>query len=269
MAQQRTFLHESFETRSNKTFVADIRSIGIADLKDALRRGYDDFKAMPSHAVFLCVIYPVIGVLLGGLTLGYSLSWMLFPIIAGFALVGPLAAVGLYELSRRREAGLDTTSTHALDVLRSDRASAILALGIMQLVIYGAWLAAAQAIYYGTFGDMSALSLGAFLRQVFTTQQGWMLILVGNAVGFFFALLVLFISAFSFPMVVDRHVGAGLAAETSVRAVWHNLRTMIVWGIIVAALLAIGFALVLVGLAVVMPILGHATWHLYRKAIAR
>jgi uncharacterized membrane protein len=268
MARQ-TFLHESFETHSDKTAPADIRSIGIADLKDALRRGYDDFKAMPSHAVFLCVIYPVIGVLLGGLTLGYSLSWMLFPIIAGFALVGPLAAVGLYELSRRREAGLDTTSTHALDVLRSDRASAILALGIMQLVIYGAWLAAAQAIYYGSFGDMSALSLGEFLRQVFTTQQGWMLILVGNVVGFFFAVVVLFISAFSFPMVVDRHVGAGLAAELSMRAVWHNLGPMIAWGIIVAVLLAIGVVLALAGLAVVMPILGHATWHLYRKVIVR
>jgi uncharacterized membrane protein len=245
-----------------------IRTITISDLRDALRRGYDDFVALPSHAIFLCLIYPIIGIVLGGLTLGYSLLWMLFPIIAGFALVGPLTAVGLYELSRRRELGLDASFGHAFDVLRSPSFGAIVALGVMQLVIYAAWLASAQAIYYWAFGSFTSLSLGAFLQQVLTTPQGWALIAVGNVVGFVFAVFVLAISAVSFPLLVDRPVSAAVAAETSWRAVRANPVTMAVWGLIVAVSLAIGSLLLLAGLAVVLPILGHATWHLYRKVVA-
>ncbi len=262
MAYQQTITGAAFDVRP------EIRKIGIDDLKDALRRGYADFQAMPSHAIFLCLIYPVLGIVLGGLTLGYSLLWMLFPIIAGFALVGPLAAVGLYELSRRRERGLDANSEHALGVLRSRSFGAIVTLGIMQLVIYGAWLATAQAIYYWSFGDFTAPSLGEFLRQVFTTPQGWTLIVVGNLVGFVFAVLVLTISVVSFPMLVDRPVSAAMAAETSVRAVRANPVPMAIWGLIVAAFLVIGSLPFLAGLAVTMPILGHATWHLYRKVVA-
>jgi uncharacterized membrane protein len=264
MAYQHTIPHSALGTARPA-----VNTITVADLREALRRGYDDFKAMPSHAVFLCVIYPVIGVLIAGLTLGYALSWMLFPVIAGFALVGPLAAVGLYELSRRREMGLDVSSTHAFEVLKSPSIGAIVALGVMQLVIYAAWLASAQAIYYWCFGHLSALSLGDFLREVFTTQQGWTLIAVGNAVGLLFALLVLTISAVSFPLLVDRPVGAATAAETSVRAMLANPAPMVIWGVIVAVLLALGSLFFLAGLAVVMPILGHATWHLYRKVVVR
>lgn len=264
MAYQQTISHSALGAARPAVNV-----ISVADLREALRRGYDDFKAMPSHAVFLCVIYPVIGLLIAGLTLGYALSWMLFPVVAGFALVGPLAAVGLYELSRRREMGLDVSSTHAFAVLKSPSIGAIVALGAMQLVIYAAWLASAQAIYYWCFGHLSALSLGDFLREVFTTPQGWTLIAVGNAVGFLFALLVLTISAVSFPMLVDRPVGAATAAETSVRAMLANPLPMVIWGLIVAALLVLGSLFALAGLAVVMPVLGHATWHLYRKVVAR
>jgi uncharacterized membrane protein len=262
MTYQQTIPHSALNIQP------EVRKIGIDDLKDALRRGYDDFQAMPSYAIFLCLIYPVIGIVLGGLTLGYSLLWMLFPIIAGFALVGPLAAIGLYELSRRREQGLDVSSRHAFGVLRSRSFGAIVALGIMQLVIYGAWLATAQAIYYWSFGDLTAPSLGEFLRQVFTTPQGWTLIIVGNVAGFFFAVLVLTISVVSFPMLVDRPVSAAMAAETSMRAVRANPVPMAVWGLIVAVLLTIGSLPFLAGLAVTMPILGHATWHLYRKVVA-
>lgn len=263
MAYQQTMVHTGTVAHPA------VCKISVGDLRDVLKRGYDDFQAMPSHAIFLCLIYPIIGIVLGGLTLGYALLWMLFPIVAGFALVGPLAAVGLYELSRRRELGLDVSSSHALDVLRSPSFGAIVVLGIMQLVIYAAWLASAQAIYYWSFGNLTSLSLGEFLRQVFTTQQGWALIAVGNIVGFFFAVVVLTISAVSFPMLVDRPVSATVAAETSIRAVVANPVPMMVWGLIVAVLLALGTLFVLAGLAVVMPILGHATWHLYRKVVER
>ena len=177
-----------------------IRRIGFADLKDALRLGLDDFRAMPTHAMFLCAIYPIVGLLLARLAFGYSVLPLLYPLGAGFALVGPLAALGLYELSRRREAGLDTSAVHAFDVLRSSSVGALTALGLLLLVIFALWMTIANAIYVADFGYGSPPSIGGFVHDVLTTPAGWNLIIVGNLVGFLFATLVLTISAVSFPL---------------------------------------------------------------------
>ena len=195
---------------------------------------------MPSHAVFLCLIYPVVGFALARLALGYNVLPLLFPLAAGFALVGPFAALGLYEMSRRREAGLDVSWKHALDVFRSPSIGAIAVLGLMLVAIFLVWIAVAQAIYVANFGYTPAASMPDFLHQVLTTPAGWALIIVGNGVGFLFAVLVLTLSVVSFPLLLDRDVGAATAILTSVRAVLANPFTMAVWGLIVAALLAIG-----------------------------
>src|SRR5580692_4916856 len=244
-----------------------IRRITPSDLFDALARGIDDFVAMPSHAVFLCVIYPLLGIALIGMTLGNSMLPLAFPIAAGFALVGPLAAIGLYELSRRREAGLDTTSSHAFEVLRSPSLGAIVVLGVLLMAIFLIWLAVAEAIYVANFGYAAPASIYHFIEDVLTTTPGWRLIVVGTGVGFVFAALVLTISAISFPLLLDRDVGAAVALFTSIRVVVANPLTMALWGLIVAALLVIGSLPLFLGLTVVMPVLGHATWHLYRKAV--
>src|SRR5580693_2308763 len=217
-----------------------IRRITPSDLFDALARGIDDFTAMPSHAVFLCVIYPLIGIFLIGMTLGNATLPLAFPIAAGFALVGPIAAIGLYELSRRREAGLDSSSSHALDVLHSPSLGAIVALGLLLMAIFLIWLAVADAIYVANFGYAVPTSLRQFADQVFNTPAGWTLIFVGTGVGFLFAVLVLAISAISFPLLLDRDVGAAVALLTSIRVVVENPVTMALWGLIVAALLVIG-----------------------------
>ena len=244
-----------------------VRSIGVADLKDALARGLADFSAMPTHAVFLCLIYPIVGLVLARLLLGYDVLPLLFPLAAGFALLGPFAAIGFYELSRRREQGLDVSWQDAFDVLRSPSRGAIAALAFLLLVIFAIWIAVAQAIYVANFGYEPAASIPDFLRQVLTTPAGWTLIIVGNGVGFLFAVAVLTISVVSFPLLVDRDVGAVEAVLTSVRAVAANPITMAIWGLIVAGLLAIGSLPLFFGLAVVVPVLGHATWHLYRKVV--
>jgi uncharacterized membrane protein len=238
-----------------------------ADLLQALARGLNDFSAMPSHAVFLCLIYPLLGLWLISLTSGYSMLPLAFPLAAGFALVGPLAAIGLYELSRRREAGLDTTSSHAFEVLRSPSLGAIVVLGVLLMAIFLIWLAVAEAIYVANFGYAAPASIYHFIEDVLTTTPGWRLIVVGTGVGFVFAALVLTISAISFPLLLDRDVGAAVALFTSIRVVIANPLTMALWGLIVAALLVIGSLPLFLGLTVVMPVLGHATWHLYRKAV--
>jgi uncharacterized membrane protein len=243
-----------------------VRKIEMWDLEDALAKGIDDFRAIPTHVIFLSLIYPVGALVVAQLTLN-DLAHLFFPLAAGFALIGPLAAIGLYELSRRRELGLGLWWTHAFDVRHSRSIRGILTLGVLLIVIFLLWIAVAHAIYIATFGPAPPESIPNFLRQVFTTPQGWTLIVVGNGVGFLFAVVVLMIGVVSFPLMLDRNVGAGTAMLTSARVVLRNPVTMAVWGLIIAGLLLIGSLPLFIGLAVVMPVLGHSSWHLYRKVV--
>jgi uncharacterized membrane protein len=261
-----TYLHVIAGSRASPALPV-VRKIALSDLKDALAKGIDDFRAFPTHVIFLSVIYPVVGLVLAGLTLSYDLLPLLFPLAAGFALVGPFAAIGLYELSRRRELGLDVSWRDASGARRSRSTDGIIALGLLLLVIFVIWVAVAQAIYIANFGYAPAQLIPDFLSQVFTTPAGWMLIIVGNGIGFLFAAAVLTISVVSFPLLLDRDVGAVVAVLTSVRATLKNPLIIAAWGLIVAALLLIGSLPLFIGLAVVMPVLGHSTWHLYRKLV--
>jgi uncharacterized membrane protein len=244
-----------------------IRIIGLSDLHRALQLGWEDFKAVPSHAVILCVIYPVLGLVIARAVLGYAVLPLLFPLAAGFALLGPFAALGLYELSRRRENGEEASAWNAIDVFRSPSFGAMLGLGVLLLALFVTWIATAQAIYIAAFGYETAAGIPDFAERVLTTPQGWWLIVAGCGVGFLFALVALCISVVSFPLILDRHAGAGDAMVASLRAVAKNPWPMAVWGLIVAMLLVAGSLPFFLGLAIVIPLLGHATWHLYREVI--
>jgi len=244
-----------------------VRTLTTADLGTALRKGLDDFKAVPSHAIILAIIYPVLGIVLARLALGYSVMPLLFPLAAGFALIGPFAAIGLYEMSRRRELGEEPSAWQAFEVLRSPSFGAMLGLGVLLLALFVTWIATAQAIYEMTFGHAPAATIPDFITRVLTTPDGWLLIVVGCGVGFLFALFSLCVSVVSFPTMLDRHAGVAEAMVTSLRVVAANPLVIAMWGLIVAALLVIGTLPFFLGLAVVIPVLGHATWHLYRLAV--
>lgn len=251
------------------TALPEVRRIGFSDLRDALRQGWDDFCAWPTHAIFLCLIYPIVGAALGGLAFGYAVLPLLFPLAAGFALLGPIAALMMYELSRRREAGEPASLGAALSVVRSPSFPAIVALGVLLMALFLAWIYVAREIYQSLFGVLAPESITGFIRDVFTTEAGWKLMLYGNLAGFIFAVIAFCVSVISFPMLLDRDIGAAPALLTSIRAVAANPVTMAAWGLIVAALLVLGSLPAFIGLAIVMPVLGHATWHLYRKLVAR
>jgi len=246
-----------------------VARIGAADLRHVLAAGFRDFAASRTDVAALCLIYPVVGLLLVRLASGYGMLPLLFPLASGFALVGPFAAVGLYEMSRRREQGADIRWADAFGVVRSPAIAAIALLGVALMAIFLLWLATAEAIYMLTLGPEPPASLGAFVHDVLATGAGWTMIAVGIGVGFLFALVVLAIGSVSFPLLVDRGTGLDTAVATSVRAIFANPGPMALWGAIVAAWLAIGSIPFFLGLAVVMPVLGHATWHLYRRVVPR
>jgi len=251
------------------TVAPTVRRIAPADLKDALAQGLADFQANRTDVIFLCVIYPVIGLILGRVASGHGLVPLLFPLASGFALIGPLAAIGLNELSRRREDGAELRWIDAFGVLRAPSIGSIATLGLLLIALFLLWLAAAQVIYVATLGSEPPASIAAFATEVLTTLPGWIMIVLGIGVGFLFAVLALAISVVSVPLLLDRNVGIATAIGTSWRAVRASPGTMALWGLIVATALVLGSLPFFIGLVIVLPVLGHATWHLYRKVVPR
>jgi uncharacterized membrane protein len=246
-----------------------VRRIGVADVRQAVMKGYADFAAYRSDVFFLGFIYPIVGLVLVRVAFGTDLLPLLFPLASGFAIIGPFAALGLYEMSRMREMGMEPKWSNAFDVFKAPAIGAIWLLGLTLVAVFLLWLTAAWVIYLATFGPAPIISLVQFAHDVFRTPGGQSMIVVGIGVGFFFALIAMTISIVSFPLLLDRDVGLDTAILTSVRAVMANPVPMMVWGMIVTAGLVLGTLPFFVGLIVVLPVLGHATWHLYRAMVPR
>jgi uncharacterized membrane protein len=244
-----------------------VRRISAGDLKEVLAKGFDDFKANRTDVIFLCILYPVLGLIFARLASGSHALPLIFPLASGFALVGPLAGVGLYEMSRLREQGVERGWAAPFGVLHSPSIGAILLLGLVLTVIFAGWLLVANAIYVITLGPQAPVSVAAFVHDVLATRAGWAMIILGIGVGFVFAVLALSVSVVSFPLLLDREVGIEAAVRTSVQAVVANPWPMAVWGLIVAVGLVVGSIPLFFGLVIVLPVLGHATWHLYRKIV--
>lgn len=256
-------------TTPDKNADIGVRKISTQDLDWALREGWNDFQAKRGDLIFVALLYPAIGLIAAAFALNDAALPLVFPFAAGLSIFGPAAASGFYELARRREAGLESTWRHFFDPLRGKQGSTILMLTIGLGVLFLLWLGAAYAIYAATMGPDFPTGLGNFIHRVFTTSDGWTLIILGNLAGAVFAIITLMTTLVSFPMAVDRDVDPGHAVETSLRAVAANPGTVAGWGLRVGVLLVLGALPAFIGLAVVLPTLGYATWHLYTRMVER
>lgn len=251
----------------NSVAPANVRRIDNSDVIEALKRGFDDFMSKPSHYVFVVIIYPIVGLILVRWAAGGNALQMIYPMVTGFALLGPLTAIGLYEISRRREMNIDTSWSHAFEVLRSPALPAIAVVGAMLMALFIVWLIVAQMLYGLLLDGDAPDSILRLVTELLSTPRGWMLIILGNLIGFCFAVVAFATTVVTFPLLLDRDIGARAAIQTSIRAVAKNPGPMLTWGAIVVVSLLLGSLPLFIGLAVVLPVLGHATWHLYRAVV--
>ena len=244
-----------------------VRELSLDDLRDALRKGIDDFGALRSDVIFLILIYPLIGLALVLTAFETARLPMLFPLAAGFTLLGPVVATGLYEMSRRREATGTAGWGAAFSVMSAPVIVPVLVLGALLMALFLSWMFAAHLIHSATLGPTPPASVAGFAAEVLTTGPGWAMIVIGTGVGAGFAALVLAVSLTAFPMLIDRRAGVTVAVLTSLEVVRRNPRVTAIWGLIVAVSMALGTLPLFLGLVIVLPVLGHATWHLYRAAV--
>ena len=256
-------------SRSSRAKQIPVRSITDEDLRSSLRQGWEDFGELRGDILFAGVIYTLIGLAAVVMTTSAPLIPFFFPVVAGVALLGPIAAVGFYELARQRENGRDVHWYNFLDFRKLPSLDDMGIVAGLLLLIFLGWLLAAGLLYALIFGWTTPTSIGEFLSMVFTTPRGWILIAAGAVTGALFGWFVLSLSVVSLPMLVDCDISAADAVSTSWRATHANKGEMIRWGIVVTFLLVLGSIPAFVGLAFVLPWLGYSTWHLYTRLIDR
>ncbi|RJX69850.1 DUF2189 domain-containing protein [Tsuneonella suprasediminis] len=240
------------------------RDLALRDLWAALAAGARDFLACPLFGLFFGSIY--VG---GGLFVGYALfAWKsptwLIPAAAGFPLIAPFVAVGLYEVSRRREAGLPRSWRAVLGALRGRGDDQIISMGVIVFVAFSFWMIVAHSIFAIFLAESG---IGSESLAIFTTQAGIAMLVVGGAVGGLMALAFYAVTVMSLPMLVDREVDFLTAIITSLAVINHNRPVMMAWALIIAVVLFMAMIPAFLGLLIALPVLGHATWHLYRRAV--
>lgn len=239
-------------------------SRGLAPL-DAfvwLRAGWSDLWNGPASSLAYGVaMFAASAVLIGGM-FKYNLDFILFPALAGFLVVGPILAIGLYEKSRRLSAGEQITLKEMIFVKAASGGQVLFAGAILCLLML-LWLRAAVLIYALFFGLQPFTGLDNIIPELFSTPSGWALLVTGTSVGGLFAAFSFAIGAFSIPMLLSERVDVFTAMGTSLAMVWANLPVMLTWGVIVMVLTGASIATGLLGFIISFPVLGHATWHAY------
>lgn len=245
-----------------------IREVTVSDIGAVLRQGAGDFLKAPLYGVFFSAVYVLGGLLLWQVYGAAGQIWWLAPVAVGFPLFAPFAAVGLYEVSRRLEAGEKLRWRAVLGVVFAQKDRQIPAMAAIIIVIFLFWVFVAHALF-ALFMGLRAYSGGADLVSLFLEGNGPLMLLVGGVVGAGFAALLFAVTVAGLPLLLDKELDFVTAMIHSVRAVLDNLTVMIAWGCVIACLLFIAMAPMFFGLFIALPVLGHASWHMYRRLMEK
>ncbi|MFN3468422.1 MAG: DUF2189 domain-containing protein [Novosphingobium sp.] len=250
--------------RSPVAPVTVARDLALQDLRAALLAGWRDFAACPAFGLFFGGIYVAAGLLIWAVLFrGGQVAWLV-PAAAGFPLLAPFVAVGLYEVSRRRESGEPMRWAAVLGALRGRGDEQIISMGVIVFVAFGFWLMVAHGIFAIFLAESG---IGTESMAIFGTTAGIAMLVVGTIVGAIMALAFYAITVISLPMLVDREVDFLTAIISSLATIRCNGFVMLVWAGVIAALLLVALLPLFLGLLVVLPVLAHATWHLYRRVV--
>jgi uncharacterized membrane protein len=244
-----------------------VRRVSAADVRAALAAGIDDFRAAPLYGFLFGGLYTLGGLLLIAAVTRLHLPWLAYPLAAGFALIGPFVAVGLYEVSRRLAAKEPLSMGSIFGVVFAQRGRELGWMAFVTLFVFLMWMYQIRLLLALFLGFKSFSSLTGFLTVVFTTPEGLMFLAVGHVVGAALALIVFSITVISMPLLLDRDVDFITAMITSVKVVATSPVPMLGWGVVVAVALVVGSLPMFAGLLIVLPVLGHTTWHLYKRAV--
>jgi uncharacterized membrane protein len=245
-----------------------VRAVTFADLRTVLAKGVSDFKAAPQFGIFFGAVYAVGGLILLSAVMFLGLQWLAYPLVIGFALIGPFVATGLYEVSRLREQGRELTWNRILTVVWNQRRRELGWMAFVMLFVFWVWMYQARTLFAVFFGFEGFATFNGFISAVFTTWNGWTFLLVGHIVGAIISIVLFTLTVVSCPLLLDRDADFVTAMITSIRVVANSPVPMIAWGLFVVLCVVLSALPGFLGLLISLPIFGHATWHLYRIAVA-
>ena len=246
---------------------SDVRSISFHDLRDVLKAGWSDFMAEPMFGLLFSAIYVIGGISLVAFVIFLRVPWLVYPLVIGFALIGPFVATGLYEVSRRREQAKPVIWSQVLGVIWLQRRRELGWMAFVMLFVFWVWMYQVRTLVAVFFGSQGFATFGGFLMAVFTTPNGWTFLVVGHLVGAIIAMVLYSLTVVSCPLLLERNVDFVTAMITSIKAVIQSPVPMMLWGLIIIASVVVAAIPAFLGLLFVLPIFGHATWHLYRRIL--
>ena len=251
------------------TVMPTVNTMHFHDLRQCLRLGIKDFLAAPLFGLFFGSIFAAIGIMIVASLFVWQKSWMIYPFLIGFPLIGPFAAVGLYEVSRRIQNNSPLIWREILGIVYAQSHREIRWMAFVILFIFWIWMYQVRLLVALMLGDMSFSSMESFLNILMNTSQGLTFIVVGHIVGAILALVLYSITVISMPLLLDREDDFITAMITSVSAVLKSPLVMLAWGIFVTLAVLLSFLPLFLGLLVVLPVLGHTTWHIYQRAVEK
>ena len=244
-----------------------VRSVTFADLRGALAAGWADFAAVPQFGLFFGGIYTLGGLVILALLTVLHAPWLIIPVAVGFPLIGPFVAVGLYEVSRRRAAGESLRWGEVLSVVFQQRNRQLGWTAFVVLFIFWVWIYQVRLLIALFLQSSSFASIDGFLAVVTTTQQGLVFLAVGTLVGAVLAFVLYATSVITMPLLLDRDIDLVSAMIVSFQVIHRSPGVMIAWGVFIAIVTLVALVPAFLGLLVALPVLGHATWHLYVRAV--